>query len=253
MKIAIVLFGQPREHIKGYNAIMSFINKHKDCEFDFFYHCWKLNENEEFKHSPWRRIDRNKLIFTENILTELQELYKPILYEVENQNNIMFDDILYRDTLAFTNTNSVNLNNINNTLFQLYSRNKARNILDRYLKEMNDRVNYDFVLFTRFDIGIMPEISFNKIEKSKTYVSNCLYPRKIMPDQCIIMSTETFLEWFNDIYYNLRDLLDNKEVSEIVIKSNESFSINQEEILFSKYLFHYKNTNNIDYFKGGVY
>jgi hypothetical protein len=101
MKIAIVLFGQPREHIKGYNAIMSFINKHKDCEFDFFYHCWKLNENEEFKHSPWRRIDRNKLIFTENILTELQELYKPILYEVENQNNIMFDDILYRDTLAF--------------------------------------------------------------------------------------------------------------------------------------------------------
>ena len=47
MRVAVVLFGQPRDYLKGYNNTMAFIKQQKDCKFDFFYHTWKLNENEK--------------------------------------------------------------------------------------------------------------------------------------------------------------------------------------------------------------
>ena len=109
MNIAVVLYGQPRDYLKGYNNIMAFIEKQKDCKFDFFYHCWKLNENEQYKYSPWRNIDANTLIYSEKIITDLEELYKPISYEIENQNQVSFDDSLYKNTIAFNNTKGLKI------------------------------------------------------------------------------------------------------------------------------------------------
>ena len=36
MNIAVVLYGQPRDYIKGYNNIMKFIKTQDNCKFDFF-------------------------------------------------------------------------------------------------------------------------------------------------------------------------------------------------------------------------
>jgi hypothetical protein len=249
MKIAVVLYGQPRDYIKGYNNIMEFVKKQKDCNFDFFYHCWKLNENEEYKHSPWQNINKNTLVYKETIIADLQKMYNPISYEIENQNQVTFDDSLYKNTIAFNNSKELQLyNNIDNTLFQMYSRNKARNLLNSYLKK-ND-VYYDFVIFLRFDIGIMPEINLTELDNSKTYISNFHYPRKIMADNCIITSTKIFIEWFN-IFEELNHILDNVMLVQELHILNEKLSINAEELIFAKYIFHYKNTDNIMYFRGG--
>jgi len=245
MNIAVVLYGQPRDYKRGYNNIMSFLNS----KADFFYHSWKLNENEVYKHSPWRALDQNTLVYNEQIITDLKKLYNPISYEIEIQSNITFDESLYVNTLAFNNTKGEKVSNINNTLFQMYSRNKARNLLNIYLN--NSKIHYDLVMTLRFDITSMPEINFNEIDISKTYVSDVHCPRKTIPDNCIITPTQVYLKWFN-IYDSLHDILDNKELAENVTTLGENININAEELIFAKYIFHYKNTDNIRYFKGGV-
>lgn len=251
MNIAVVLYGQPRDYIKGYNNIMAFIQKQSDCKFDFFYHTWKLNENEIYKHSPWRQLDNDTLIYNNNIINNLQELYNPILVEIENQNDITFDKSLYINTLAYNNTTEEAIfNNINNILFQMYSRNKARNLLQTYLNNHNN-IYYDFVLFVRFDIGIMPELSFNELNKSNVYVSDLHCPRKVLPDNCIISPTKIFLEWFN-IYDMLSDILNNEYLQQNISDLNENFIINAESLILAKYIYHYKNIDNISYFNGGL-
>ena len=250
MKVAVVLYGQPRDYVKGYNSIMSFIKTQEGCDFDFFYHVWKLNENEEYKHSPWRNIDKNTLVYNEKTITNLQKMYNPVSFEIENQNQLTFDESLYKNTIAFNNTTGKKLLNINNTLFQLYSRNKARNLLVSYLNKMNNSVHYDFVITTRFDISVMPKLKLLYLDTSKTYHSNLHCPRKIIHDHCIIMPKKIFIEWF-DIYERLKDILNNKDLISIVHSFNEKLDINPEELMFAKYLLHYKNVDNIQYFNGG--
>jgi hypothetical protein len=251
MNIAFVLYGQPRDYIKGYNNIMDFCKKQVDCKFDFFYHCWILNENETYNHSPWRNINKNELSYKKNTVNDLKQMYNPISYKIENQNEITFDESLYKNTLAYNNIeDNKKILNINNTLFQLYSRNKARNLLDIYLKN-NNNVNYDFVITLRFDINVMPLLQFNILDKTKVYVSNTLYPRKIIPDNCIISPTRIFLEWFN-IYDMINEILDNKSLFDDLRSLKESLEINPEELILAKYIFQYKNIDNILYFQGGL-
>lgn len=251
MRIAVVLYGQPRNYLKGYDNIINFIKRQHGCEFDFFYHCWTLNENETYKHATWRNIDKNELSFKKEIPAELHTLYNPVSYEIENQNNVTFDESLYINTLAFNNTKVELLYNINNILFQMYSRNKARNLLKTYLEKMGDTVHYDFIITLRFDISVMPQVLFHELNKSNVYISNISYPRKIIPDNCIIAPTNVFLQWFN-IYDTIQELIDNKYLSEKIIKLNEILAINAEELVFAKYIYHYENTDNISYFQGGT-
>jgi hypothetical protein len=250
MRIAIVLFGQPREYMKGYKNIMEFINKQKDCTFDFFYHTWSLNENEEYKHSGFRDINKDSLIFRKETLTHLQELYKPVSCQIENQNELKFDESLYKGTIAYNNTKESRLPHINNLLYHMYSRNKARDVFNEYLTKMGDTVQYDFVLLTRFDIVTMPDVDLCELDTYNTYVSDKFFPRKILPDLCIITPPKIFLEWFT-IYDGLKDILDNKEVYESMLSMNEYLYMNPEELIFAKYIFHYKNIDNISFFRGG--
>ena len=130
----------------------------------------------------------------------------------------------------------------------MYSRNKARNLLHTYL--IDNKIYYDCVMTMRFDLCIIPDVNLNEIDITKTYVSNIHYPRHTIPDNCIITSTKIFLEWFN-IYEMLKDILDNKNLLENIHILKEDLNINAEELIFAKYIFHYKNTDNIRYFKGG--
>jgi hypothetical protein len=250
MKVAVVLYGQPRNYIKGYNNIKQFIDSQTNCSFDFFYHCWSLNENDTYIHSTYRDIDKNELIYKKDIITDLQELYNPISYEVDNQSNLTLDCSLCKSTIAYNNTSERTKPNIKNTLFQMFSRNKARNLLHEYLEKMNNTVYYEFVLTLRFDIGELPKIQVNELNKTKVYISNIHYPRKITPDNCIIAPTNIYLKWFN-IFDRLSDIFNNAELSQALTNLNETLIISPEEIILAKYILHYKNTNDISFFQGG--
>jgi hypothetical protein len=249
MHIAVVLYGQPREYVKGHAAMMEFIQKQEGCTFDFFYHSWTLDENSTYMHSPWRTIDTKSLLYSNDIFTHIHQLYNPIAYELENQSKLSFDKSLYINTLAYKNTSVVD--NINNILFQMYSRTKARNLLHAYLEKMGTSVTYDFVMMMRFDIGVMPVIQFKELDRTKVYVSDCLCPRKLLADNCIIARPDVFLEWFT-IYDTLHDIIDNRNLLHSVHSLGETIQLNAEHLIFAKYIYHFKNTDNIAYFYGGL-
>jgi len=246
MRVACVLYGQPRDYLKGHTKITNYFLE-ENVTVDFFYHCWTLNTGEKYKASPWRKIDDT--YYNENMLEQLNDLYKPISCEYENQSEVVFDESNYKDTLVFKNTQRAKIDNINNTLYQLYSRNKARNLLDQYIKRTS--IHYDLVVMTRFDIGTMPDLRLSEMDVSRTYISNTHFPRKIIADMCIIAPVDVFLEWFN-IYEELTSILDNRSLLEQVQSFRETIDINPEELIFAKYILHYKNMENISYFKGGV-
>jgi hypothetical protein len=248
MRVACVLYGQPRDYIKGYNNIMQFYKNQENVIIDFFYHCWVLNPGEEYKISPWRNIDKNTLCYTENIEESIKKLYNPICYEYELQKT--FDATKYKNTIAYNNTKhrQVHVNNISNVLSQMYSRNKARNLLDTYIKNTN--TCYEFVIMPRFDMPAMPNLKLIDLDNSKTYVADIHRPRNIIPDCNFIIPTKSFLEWFN-IYEELTDILDNENLLKNIRSLGETIYINAEEILLAKYILQHNNLDNIVYVKGG--
>ena len=152
--------------------------------------------------------------------------------------------------MAYNNTKGHKLNNINNTLFQMYSRNKARNLFKIFIEKMSNKIHYDFVIFLRFDINNIPNIKLNELNTSKVYVSNVHLPNKLIPDNFIIVPPSIFIEWFN-IYDMIKDIINNKQLLDTVINIGQNIDINAEQLIFAKYILHYNNTDNILYFKGG--
>ena len=132
----------------------------------------------------------------------------------------------------------------------MYSRNKARNLLDAHIKNTNSC--YDFVIMARFDMLAMPNLKLTEIDKSKTHVSDIHRPRNIIPDCNFIIPTNTFLEWFN-IYEKLTDILDNDHLLKLINSLGERIYINPEELISAKYILHHKNLDNIVYVKGGFF
>lgn len=247
MRIACVLFGQPRHYVTGHKNIRHFFqNQNSNVQVDFFYHCWTLNANDTYKVSPWQKIDPSCLQYENNIPNHLLELYNPIRYEYENQSNMTLDESMYKHTLVYNQTDELQKKNINNTLFQVYSRNKARNILDNYIKETN--TIYDFVIMTRFDIGNLLTFDLNLLDRSNTYISKSHYPRKIMPDLFFIIPVNVFLAWFT-IYDSLSDMLNNENIITKVSHFGEKLVINPEELIFGKYISLFENLNKICYIK----
>jgi hypothetical protein len=244
MKIAICLYGQPRDYHAGFSNINNFINMQTNVTVDFFYHAWTLNEGDVYSASPWRNFDKNTLAYNPNAIKEINNLYNPVAYSYENQI-ATFDEKLYINTIAYRNTlNEKCKNNINNTLSQMYSRNKVRNTFNDYIVKNN--VNYHAVMMCRFDYIGAINVDLNNIDLSKVFAGSLHLPRKIIVDSCLIMPTDVFLNWFN-IFENLRNNLDNAELQVIINKYNEHYAINAEELIFAMYLLHNKTVDNIVY------
>jgi len=251
MKVAIILYGQPRDYVNGHSKIMEYCNNQLGYTFDFFYHCWIIQPNQVFNVSPWRNIHQSTIIYNEQTPEHLKELYSPLACEYENQNDIKFDISLYHNTIAYNNSPADEQQNIHNFLFQLYSRNQARNIFNSYLKE--NPVEYKCVMTLRFDTLRMPSLNFNELDLSNTNMSDLHLPKRyIFSDSCIITTVEKYLEWFT-IFEDLNKMINNTELDILVKSYNETLSFSPESLIFAKYLLHYKNLSNIGYFKYGFF
>ena len=87
MRVAIILFGQPRNFMEGYRSIKLFCDSNPGCEFEFYYHCWTIHGS--FKMSPWRKIDPSHLTYQEDTPRKLEELYHPVLCEYTDQSTFI--------------------------------------------------------------------------------------------------------------------------------------------------------------------
>ena len=248
MKVACVFYGQPRNYTDGYDCLMKFLKNQENVQVDFFYHCWILKDGDKFTPAPWREIYHLTLYYKETTVEHLKELYNPISCEYEYQHGLSFDTSIYKDTLAYKNTEKQDkkIRNMQNILFQLYSRNKARNLFEKYVIDTNTQ--YDLVIMTRFDIDSIPNLKLTELDRSKVYVSNLWRPRNTIPDNFIISPQQVFIKWMN-IYEEIGELLNDEILYAKIKELGEGLDINAEELIVAKYILHYKNMDNIVFYQ----
>ena len=235
MKVAVCLFGQPRNYKKGHEVLSQFLKK-QDVVADFFYHAWTLEPGRIYPSSPHRNINLSSLTYNQNTITELNELYKPIAHYHEPQKT-EFNPERFANTLAYKNTvNSKKKENMNNVLSQMYSRTIVRDLLNNHI--FKNKISYNKVIMTRFDYSATLDFNLDDLDASYTYVAGKNYPQRcILPDTFIIAPQSVFLEWFT-LYTTLEDVLNNKELYTEMKKYGELLEINPEEIIMANYLYH---------------
>lgn len=246
MKIALVLYGQPRDYERGHATISAYL---KGADVDVFYHCWTLKDAETFVAANWRPIDPKTLHYTSSVPDRLRELYRPVAYAYEVQTDKAIAGFSYTDTHAYANTFGQKRDNSRNVMFQMYSRTKARHLFAEYVASSGTR--YDAVLTTRFDIGRMPTIPLERLDLTKTYVSDIHRPRHILPDNCIIAPPQVYLDWFT-IYDDLPVRLNDRSLAREVQSLGERFEINAEEVIFMQYIARFRMLRDIRTFPGGT-
>jgi hypothetical protein len=235
MKIAVVLYGQPRDYMKGYKNIMRFIQA-QEVDADFFYHAWTIGPHDRYEAAKWRPIPYADLEYKGDVASHLNELYRPVLHECEPSRTFAINP--YMNTLAYRNTvTPAKIQNMGNVFSQMYSRNRARNLL------LKAEANYDYVIMTRFDLDFSPDIRLTDLDPSKVYVSAAHCPRKILPDNFILAPKEIILKWFSEI----PSILNDERLSEKIRGFGERLEINPEELLFAQYVFHYGDLDRIVY------
>jgi len=241
MICAIALYGQPRDYQTGFYNISSFIKLNDGIQFDFFFHCWTLEGDNTYNYSPWRNVDLKSISNNDNIIPSLINLYNPTKYEYENQRTSFID---LSGTIAINNITGLKYKNINNTLSQMYSRNKVRNLINDYV--YTNSIRYDFVIMTRFDYPHQINLNVKHLDNSNTYVSDVHRPRNIIADNFIICPLYTFLNWMN-IYDDIINIVNNTAICDTVKRYGEKLEINPEELLFAKYLYDNRNLDKIVY------
>lgn len=251
MKIAICLYGQPRDYGYGYTCLKRLIDANPENTYEFFFHCW-IDDNIKYECSPWRKIDENVLyIKNQNeVKNQLLELYNPISHIFEKPLDKTSPDIIaeteqIKQSKAYSNGSTLHQINIFNVFSQLYSRGKARDIFYQHITTSN--AEYDVVITTRFDGWDFPcDLKIPTIEKKKLYLSSMHRPRYIIPDNFLIMSPDVYIHVCN-LYENMKRIINNDEI-DIKMKSvNEKMVFNSEDILLASFFLHGHEVNDLVY------
>jgi hypothetical protein len=254
MKVAFCLYGQPRDYKRGFEVINKFVGTQQNTQFDFFFHAWTLEKGGVYPSGSWRNLGPDDLAYNENMVTDLKNMYKPVLCLFETQI-VKFNPQIYVNSLVYENTTSSNARaNVDNVFSQMYSRNKVRDIL-KYHIESTGTV-YNCVICCRFDYKDSIELDLALIDCSKVYAANIYSPRKIISDNLLIIPTDVFVVWF-DFFSHLNTILTSREIFNDMKRHSENLVINPEEMLFANYLFHFKdegieNLRFIDAIKFGL-
>lgn len=249
MHLALVLYGQPRDYRRGHAAIRAFLERQVGWTVDVVYHVWTIGDNERYEHAPWRTFTEAELTHSEASIRELRELYNPVAFECEVQSPALLDLSAYRDTLAFRSMNKVKQHNLSNTLYQMHSRSKARDLFQTYVDATN--THYDAVLMTRFDVRNMPDLLLSSLDLTKISVSGFHRPRVIFPDNCIVMPPRVFSSWFA-LTESLPQIVNNEALAKTLRALGEHLELNPEELLLAVYVFRGFSLADIRYFEGGV-
>jgi len=239
MRIAVCLYGQPRDYKYGNICIKNFIQTNPDNTYEFFFHCW-IDDNVTYDCSPWRKIDE-KTLYIKNqneIKNELLKLYLPISHVFEKPLNKTSPDVTaeiehINQSKAYSNGSTPHKMNTFNVFSQLCSRGKVRDIFYEYIKASN--AHYDAVITTRFDGWNFPrDLKISTIEKNKLYISSMHRPRYVIPDNFLFMSADVYITVCN-LYENMKRIINNDEIESKMKSVNEKMVFNSEEIILASF------------------
>ena len=249
VKIAVCLYGQPRNYSEGCKNIKKFVENH---DVDFYYHTWILNSDTPYyRHSENRHVNIEELKGDKDIITKLNLLYNPKAYVFEESKSSYFD-IKTKDeiigSIAYSNTPAHHNEEfrISNTLSQLYSRQQVRNLLYNTLQK--EKIDYDFIIMSRFDFlkEINVNINLNNIDSTKIYVSDIHKPKSLFSDAILLLGVENFFKVFN-IYDNLHNIINNKALDILCSTYNEAMGLTPESLLLANCLYYFNDIERLKY------
>lgn len=242
MRVAFCLYGQPRLYLEGFKHIDDFVKKNSEVTFDFFYHMWFDSSQEYYDCSKYRHITNDELRIDSHIIDRVYALYKPKAYKVEEP--IVFDTTLLQKSSLYSNSNGFLQQNVQNTLSQLCSKQRIRDIVESYCRETD---KYDLVISSRFDFRQQIEIDLCSIDPSKVYVNNIHSPRYTINDSFFICSPQIFYTLFN-AFQEIPSIMSDQELQDKLMQSyNEVFHLTTESIFFAVLAKYYDIVNVVIY------
>lgn len=166
MKVALCFFGQPR-YIDSDKIPLLFKKAiHSQAEVDVFTHFWFKEGETELPQSDWS-YSKNLSVLPETV-ERIKKLYSPVVMEYEPQIDFTPDqetrNLINKLPHQKFNTDK----NIFNVRSQLYSINRVIELLQRYT--VKNKLTYDFVIITRFDIILRTFPVLKNLEKGKFYL-----------------------------------------------------------------------------------
>lgn len=167
MKVALLLFGQPRhiENLKVFDShLKHIINKY---ETDVFCHTYFDPDNYEFIASSFSKL--NPIKCNPNSIHIIEDNYKPkkIKVDLPKTFNISKEII---ESPRFQRFDYLIDLNINNLMSQLYSINCVSEMFETYCND--NKTEYDFVIVARYDIIILEFPSLFDLDSKFFYRMN---------------------------------------------------------------------------------
>lgn len=170
MKIALCLFGQPRnaENLKVFESHKQWILDKYDT--DVYCHTW-FKPNCVFEPSTWNNLPR--MTPADDILDILQTSYKPVRFEHEDPKEFEFDSHILTSP-AFTKFPHFNIfRNRSNFLSHFYSIQRVAKMVEE------SSVKYDFVIIARYDLVVLEFPDLRTLDPSFFY---CMDHHPRFPD-----------------------------------------------------------------------
>lgn len=168
IKVAYCFYGQPRLIHRGYRNVNALIERFdKTHTFDFFFHVWYDPQlvGQCYTSSNYRNIPKDELVIQNNTMDELVKLYSPKKCEVECPHQFELPDE-FANSNIMKRTTGKQIQNVNNTLSNLYSKYKTNEILNTYCAETG--ANYTLVISSRFDfLNTIDNIDLHAINPKK--------------------------------------------------------------------------------------
>lgn len=193
MKVALLLFGQPR-FLDNPKVVESFNNLKNNFNLDVFCHTWWSEDESNYSCSDWTKI--KKCPVNKNSIDIIKKIYNP--KEIKYEPSRVFEiDPKINNFISkkFPNHNLWTKKHANNIQSQLYSIQSVSRLFCEYKKE------YDFVILDRFDTYLKIGQDISKLPNDAFYMSN-IHPR--FPDMILLYGTR-FLDWSSNVYDDFSD------------------------------------------------
>lgn len=198
MKVALLLFGQPRhiENLKVFDShLKHIINKY---DTDVFCHTY-FDPDHEFIASTWSNLKPIKC--NSNSINMINDNYKPKKIKVDSPKTFNISKEM-SNSPRFKRFDYINDLNTSNIISQLYSINSVSELFETYCNDT--KTEYDFVIVARYDIIILEFPSLFDLD-SKFFYSMNHHPR--FPDIFFIFHPKFIKSQYT--FKNLASILDN--------------------------------------------
>jgi len=195
MKVALLLFGQPR-FIDNIQVLHTYKNIIKKYDADVFCHVW-WEESGVYETSTCSTL--NGCGIHKNAIDIINYNYKPTVISVEPASKKFFMPPQAKQFLDARFTNRAahwNERNYGCVLSQLYSIQSVSRLFEKYEEETNQ--TYDWIILGRYDglIKSMPILNDPRLPKNKFYISNH-HPN--FPD-LLFCYARRFCNWSSNVF-----------------------------------------------------